>query len=55
MCIGRVMTLIEFKVILVEIIRRFDFEHIPQKIELVNPSPLLRPKGGLKVKVKRVG
>lgn len=54
MCIGKVMTVIEFKAIIIEMLSKFDFEAVSTgKLELVNPSPLLRPKGGLKVKVKR--
>ena len=55
MCIGKVMTVVEFKAILIEVLSKFEFEVIDTgKVELLNPSPLLRPKGGLKVRVKRL-
>ena len=48
----------ELKVILIELVSKFRFEAIGQvetrDIELVSPSALLRPKGGLKVKVSRL-
>jgi cytochrome P450 len=54
-CIGKVMTVIEFKVILIEMVSKFDFEIMETgEVELVNPSPLLRPKGGMKVRARRV-
>jgi cytochrome P450 len=57
-CIGKAMTMLEFKIILVELVCRFDFEGLVagaklSEIKLINPSPLLRPEGGLKVRVKR--
>ncbi|OIW30733.1 cytochrome P450 [Coniochaeta ligniaria NRRL 30616] len=53
-CIGRVFTMIEFKAIMVEIVSKFRFEKVGKgDIELINPSVLLRPRGGLKVKVIR--
>ncbi|KAH8907658.1 cytochrome P450 [Coniochaeta sp. PMI_546] len=53
-CIGRVFTMIEFKAIIIELVSKFRFEKITEgEIELINPSVLLRPRGGLKVKVVR--
>jgi cytochrome P450 len=53
-CIGRVFSTIEFKIILVEILSKFQFESVStEKIVLINPSPLLRPSGGLRAKVSR--
>jgi cytochrome P450 len=58
-CVGKIMSLIEFKIIMIELVSKFEFEALEnietEAIELVNPSPLLRPKGGLKVRVKRLG
>jgi cytochrome P450 len=56
MCIGRVMTIIEFKVILIELLAKFEFEAVGLggEPELMNPSPLLRPKDGMKVRLKRL-
>ena len=57
-CIGKAMSMLEFKAILVEIVSRFEFELVGhkagEKVAVLNPSPLLRPKGGMRVKVKRV-
>ena len=57
-CIGKAMSLLEFKTILIEIASRFEFElvdHRPgERVEVLNPSPLLRPEGGMRVRVKRV-
>lgn len=53
-CIGRTLAWLEFKAVVVELVRRFTFERIMEgKIGLVNPSPVLRPAGGLRVKVVR--
>ncbi len=57
-CIGKMLTMMEFKLVLLEIVSKFEFEALGDvggNIELVNPSPLLRPKGGLKVRVKWLG
>ncbi|KAK1622611.1 cytochrome P450 [Colletotrichum phormii] len=55
-CIGKGFALIEIKVLFMEILSNFKFEAAvdPKDIELVNPSPVLRPKGGLKMKVRRL-
>jgi cytochrome P450 len=53
-CIGRAFTVIEFKAIMIELVSKFRFEKVGEgEIELINPSVLLRPRGGLKVKVVR--
>jgi len=58
-CIGRVFAMIEFKVTLIEVVSKFIFEPVEgsgihEDIVLVNPSPLLRPSGGLKARVRRL-
>lgn len=54
-CIGRVFSMLEFKIILIEIISKFSFDSLEtDEVVLINPSPLLRPKGGMKVKVSRL-
>jgi len=54
-CIGRVFSIMEFKAILIKMITNFAFEPVPgQSITLINPSALLRPKGGLKVRIRRL-
>ncbi|KAK1960921.1 cytochrome P450 [Colletotrichum sublineola] len=52
-CIGKVFALLEIKVLLVEMLSNFKFETAedPKDIQLVNPSPVLRPQGGLKIKI----
>ncbi|KAK5652883.1 hypothetical protein OQA88_9549 [Cercophora sp. LCS_1] len=55
MCIGRVMAVLQFKVTLVELLSRFEFERVEMgEIELFNPDLLLRPKTGLNCRVRRV-
>jgi len=54
---GKVFTMIEFKIIIIEILSNFSFEPADKsggKVEVINPSPVLRPKGGLRVKVRRL-
>ena len=49
-CIGQVFTRLEFKIMLIAVIRRFEFDAIEKgEVPLVNPSVVLRPKGGLRV------
>lgn len=53
-CIGRVFAMTQFKAIMIEVVSKFRFEKIgDEKPEVINPSVLLRPRGGLKVKVVR--
>jgi cytochrome P450 len=50
-CIGRAFAMLEIKIILIELLRRFELEAVAgTPVELVNPGPLLRPKGGLKIR-----
>jgi cytochrome P450 len=58
-CIGKAMAMIDFKVVMMELLRRFDF-HLQgpnnlkfSELKLYNPSEILRPKGGLKVHVTK--
>ncbi|KXX74106.1 Cytochrome P450 4F5 [Madurella mycetomatis] len=57
-CIGRTLSMLEFKIILIELVSTFDFEGIGNtkgsEMKLINPSPMLRPDGGIRVRVKRV-
>ena len=54
MCVARSFAMIEFKVIPIEIFSRFTFEAAyAGPVEVINPCPLLRPKGGLHVKVHK--
>ncbi|KAL2195294.1 cytochrome p450 monooxygenase [Corynascus similis CBS 632.67] len=58
-CIGRAFSMLEFKIILIQLVSRFRFEDVDNRkageIKLVNPSPMLRPDGGIRVKVERKG
>lgn len=63
MCIGRAMALLEFKTVVIECLSRFRFSALPieqggsgglEKVVLVNPGPVLRPRRGLNVKVERL-
>jgi len=48
--------MIEFKIILIEMLSKFKFEALgTEKIMLINPSPLLHPSGGLRARVRRLG
>ncbi|KAK0641982.1 cytochrome P450 [Cercophora newfieldiana] len=57
-CIGKAMFMLEFKIILMELVSNFDFEALGtakmEDIKLINPSALLRPEGGLRVRARRV-
>ncbi|KAK0620915.1 cytochrome P450 [Immersiella caudata] len=56
--ISKAMFMLEFKVILIELVSKFDFEAVSpvkmNEIKLINPSALLRPEGGLRVRVNNV-
>jgi cytochrome P450 len=55
-CIGRAFAMLELKVVVVELVRRFRFESIGDKdrtIALQSPSPLMKPKDPLVVKAER--
>ena len=59
MCIGRAFSMLEFKIVFIELVARFRFDFAVAEgdgrrageIKLVNPSPMLRPDGGLRVRV----
>lgn len=57
-CIGKAMSVLEFKLIVMELVSKFEFESLDGKtaeqMRLINPSPMLRPDGGLKVRVRKV-
>lgn len=59
-CIGRAFSMLEFKILLIEVVSRFRFcrvegdERMAHEIKLVNPSPMLRPDGGLRVRVEKL-
>ena len=52
-CIGKQFALLEFKTILTDLVRNFEFENIGP-VEPQKSGPSLRPLGGMRLKVKRV-
>ncbi|KAK4209399.1 cytochrome P450 4F5 [Rhypophila decipiens] len=58
-CIGKAFSMLEFKILLIELVSRFRFARVEgdnrlvSEIEVVNPSPMLRPLGGLRMRVER--
>ena len=55
-CPGQVYTRLEFKAMIISLVRRFRFFEVGREgeVELVNPSVVLRAKGGLKVFAQRI-
>ncbi|KAK4213163.1 cytochrome P450 [Rhypophila decipiens] len=58
-CIGRTFAILEMKAILIEMLSRFEFSPMDgvksdEDVKVVNPSPVLKPLGGLRVKVRRI-
>jgi len=55
-CIGKSLAMLEFKIILVELVSTFEFEAMEGggEVKLVNPSAVLRPQGGIRVRVRRL-
>ncbi|KAH8704353.1 cytochrome P450 [Phaeosphaeriaceae sp. PMI808] len=51
-CIGKGLAMLEFKAILIDIVRNFEFEAVESEIRLENYLTL-RPKGGLRIIFKR--
>lgn len=52
-CIGRPLALMEAKMILVEIMRKFRILRVEKGFKYENPSPVLRPNG-LEVRFERI-
>ena len=53
-CPGRALALLEIKVVLMELITRFEFRSLKTELEFQNPSLVLRAKGGVEVEVRRL-
>jgi cytochrome P450 len=57
-CVGNAMFMLEYKVILIQLVSNFNLDATGharmEEINVINPSALLRPEGGLRVRVKRV-
>lgn len=56
-CIGRAFALLEYKTLLIELVSkwRFSMPDLNQKMETLNPAITLKPKGGLKIVMERLG
>ncbi len=53
-CIGKAFALLEYKAILIELVRNFQFEAGSEKVELTKSEITLRPSGGLKIRITRL-
>ncbi|KAI1413024.1 cytochrome P450 [Hypoxylon sp. FL1857] len=53
MCIGKTYAMVEIKIILVELIRRFRFFNVEKPFTIENPGFSLRPKG-MEVRLERI-
>jgi cytochrome P450 len=52
-CIGKSFALLEYKAILIHLVKNFQFEVGPDKVELTKGAITLRPSGGLRVRIIR--
>lgn len=53
-CIGKAFAMLNFKTVILELVSRYDFEPLSNaKLEVVNPSGQLRPKGGLCMRISK--
>ena len=55
-CIGHRLAVLKLKCLLMEVVRRFHLMPvgIEHEVELVNPSVVLRPRNGMKVRMKKI-
>jgi cytochrome P450 len=54
MCPGKALATLEVKVLLVEMIKEFHLESVDGELEVRNPSLTLKPKEGLRVRVRQL-
>ncbi|KAH6873898.1 cytochrome P450 [Thelonectria olida] len=54
MCPGKALALLEVKILLVEMIKEFRLEAVDGELEVRNPSLTLKPKEGLRVRVRQL-
>lgn len=53
-CIGKQFAILQMKTVLIEMVRNFVFEPVDLITAYENPAIVLKPKGGLKVRVRRI-
>ena len=53
-CIGKAFALLEYKAILIDLVRNFQFEAGSENVELTKGAITLRPSGGLKIRITRL-
>jgi cytochrome P450 len=53
-CIGKSFALLEFRALLVHLVRNFEFESDGRVVEYLRGSPSLRPAGGLHLRIIRI-
>jgi cytochrome P450 len=55
-CIGRAFAMLEYKTLLIGLVRKWRFSRLDQEqdLEVLNPSVTLKPKGGLKIVMEKV-
>ncbi|KEF51083.1 uncharacterized protein A1O9_12865 [Exophiala aquamarina CBS 119918] len=53
-CIGKSFALLEFRALLVHLVRNFEIQSVGNPVEYLRGSPSLRPAGGLHLKVTKI-
>lgn len=53
-CIGKSFAMLEFRALLVHLVRNFEFHSAGKTVEFLRGSPSLRPAGGLQLKVTQI-
>ncbi|KAH8895974.1 cytochrome P450 [Thozetella sp. PMI_491] len=53
-CLGKGLAMLQIKTLMADMLTRFSFEPVDRMGVFENPSFTLRPKGGLRIKVKRL-
>jgi cytochrome P450 len=54
MCPGRALAMLEIKTVFVEMLSNFSLEAVDTDVQFSHPTLTLKPKGGLRVRVKRL-
>ena len=53
-CIGKQFAILEYKTIMIELLRRFEFESIGRELRFERGAVSLRPDGGMPLKVRPI-